>query len=127
MALEGYIDGAGTPRVKVEIVGYRGSVKVDAVLDTGFNGELCVPVPIAIQLGLELIGESLVTYADGRVEAELLFAGKAKVRDVEREVEITLTRGDETILGTSLLREAKVLLDFKERKLKWSTLANYEK
>ena len=118
MVLEGYIDGAGTPRVRVEIVGYRGSVKVDAILDTGFNGELCVPIPIAIQLGLELIGESLVTYADGRVEAELLFAGKAKVGEVEREVEITLTRGDEAILGTSLLREAKVLLDFKERKLK---------
>jgi len=116
--VEGYIDDAGTPRIKVEITGRRAKVGVDAILDTGFNGELCVPIPIAIQLGLDLIGESLVTYADGRVETQLLFAGRAKMGEAERDVEITLTRGEETILGTSLLIEVKVLLDFKQRKLK---------
>ncbi|MDH5733509.1 MAG: hypothetical protein OEY88_06980 [Candidatus Bathyarchaeota archaeon] len=87
---------------------YRNSVRVDARLDTVFNGELCLPILMAIQLRLKLIGKSLATYADGRVKAELYFAGKTKVGKTVREVKIALTRGDETILGPSLLRESKV-------------------
>lgn len=41
---------------------------------------------------------------DGRVKAELHFAGKTRVGETVREVKITLTRGNETILGLTFKR-----------------------
>ena len=46
----------------------RKSVEIDAIIDTGFDGSLCLPVPIAIQLGLELSCSQVVELADGSLQ-----------------------------------------------------------
>ena len=45
-------------------------IAVDAVIDTGFDGYLCLPVQLAIQLGLELSGSIKVELADGSIKRE---------------------------------------------------------
>jgi len=57
--IHGYFDGAGRPRVTVSVFGNRGETTIDALIDTGFDGALCVPIPVAIPLGLELYGDHL--------------------------------------------------------------------
>ena len=52
--MEGYIDEYGQGRVRVEVMGRKMKIAVDGVIDTGFDEYLCLPVQLAIQLGLKL-------------------------------------------------------------------------
>lgn len=64
--------------VTIEVIGRRRSEELEAVVDTGFDGDVCLPIDIAIILGLELSGSEFVEYADGRVAHELLFDGEVR-------------------------------------------------
>ena len=56
MIIEGYLDENNQPRIRVIATGIRMETSLDAIIDTGFDGHLCLPVQIAIQVGLELYG-----------------------------------------------------------------------
>ncbi len=101
-----------TPYVDIEVVGARTSVTVTALLDTGFDGQVCVPTDVAVTLGLELISRQWVEYADGRRERELVFAGEVRFLGEVRPVEITLTESDEALIGTELLADCTLFVDF---------------
>ena len=96
---------------EVEVIGARRSERIWAVVDTGFDGAVCLPVSIAVTLGLELVGWELVQYADGRFARELLFRGKVQFQDSTREVNISLTDGDEALLGLELLQGYRLILN----------------
>jgi len=77
-ALRGYLDESHQPRIPVVVEGVRGDLTLEAVIDTGFDGELCLPLAVAIELGLELYGAQRVQLADGSIKSELVFLGRAK-------------------------------------------------
>lgn len=52
-------------RIRVIVTGIRRETSFDAIIDTGFDGYLCLPVQIAIQVGLELYGAQVSELADG--------------------------------------------------------------
>ena len=101
-----------TPTATVEVIGGRKSIELTAIVDTGFDGDLCVPVKYAVQLGLELIGESPVEFADGTQKNELLFAGSARFFGETHQVEITLTTSQDALIGTRLLNRYALAIDF---------------
>lgn len=80
--IEGVIREVGTPVLPVKVMGRGGAeVTVEGILDTGFDGFLCLPVPVAVSLGLELIDVTHTELADGTiVEDELVFAGRVERR-----------------------------------------------
>ncbi|MCX7966858.1 MAG: hypothetical protein N3B10_00040 [Armatimonadetes bacterium] len=59
--------------VEIEVAGLRERQRLLAVVDTGFDGFVCLPLEVAVTLGLELSGSQWVQYADGRVVRELVF------------------------------------------------------
>lgn len=98
-----------TPRIDIQVIGAGCSVALTALLDTGFNGEVCLPTDIAVSLGLELVARRWVEYADGRQERELVFIGDVRFLDEVRSVEIVLTEGEEALIGTGLLADLCVV------------------
>ena len=78
--IEGVIQETGTPILTLKIIGKgRTEATVQGILDTGFDGFLCLPIPLAISLGLELIDVTRTELADGTiVEDELVFLGRAE-------------------------------------------------
>jgi hypothetical protein len=54
--MEGYIDEYGQARVNIAVIGRKMEITVSPVIATGFDGDICLPLPMAIQLGLELLG-----------------------------------------------------------------------
>jgi len=112
-AIRGYLDEAGQPRVTITVYGVRGELTLDAVIDTGFDGDLCLPVPVAIELGLELYGAQRVQLADGSFRSELVFLGKAGFADrPAQEVEILLTESEDALVGVGFLRDWRLEIDF---------------
>jgi len=72
--IDGVIRATGTPVVPLRVLGTRGDITVEGILDTGFDGFLCLPMPLAVTLGLELIDVVRTELADGTViEDELVF------------------------------------------------------
>jgi len=106
------MDKDGRPRVIIEVFGGRGKVKLDAIIDTGFDGEVCMPIRTAVQLGLGLIGVTTVELADGTKKEELVFQGRARLNNLEQEVEILLTEGEEALTGLRLFEGARITIDF---------------
>ena len=115
--MEAYFDQAGHPRLKTPVVGSRAGIVVDALLDTGFDGDICLPTQLAIQLGLELWDMMWVELADGTLKDELVFAGVVVWEGEDREVMITLTESQEALLGTGLLRDSVLEMDFTRRQI----------
>jgi len=110
--MQAYFDESGVPRVSIIVGGFRSEVAVEALLDTGFDGQVCLPIRLALQLGLDLIATQEVEYADGRVETELLFSGTVRVNAEPQEVEIGLTESDEALIGREMFEGLILTLDF---------------
>jgi len=113
--IEGTIRGTGTPLLALKVTGKGGvGITVEGILDTGFDGFLCLPIPLAVSLGLELIDVTRTELADGTVvEEELVFAGQAEWDGVVMDVDILLTRSADVLIGTAFLKEYLVQLDYK--------------
>ena len=111
--IPGVILPHGTPVIALKIRGTREEIMVEGILDTGFDGFLCLPIVIATSLGLELLYATSSELADGTTtEDELVFAGQAEWDGTMREVEITLTHSEDTLIGTAFLTGYRVELDY---------------
>lgn len=66
------------PTIELEVIGARKRQKITALIDTGFTGYLSLPSKVAIDLGLELVGQEEVQQADGQWVNQLFFDGKVR-------------------------------------------------
>jgi clan AA aspartic protease len=107
-----------TPTVEVEVGGSRESVSIEAILDTGFDGVICISTNTAVQLGLELVGKERVELADGSEREDLVFAGWVEFLGVRRVVKISLTSSEEALAGTQLLFDCRLTIDFPGEKVR---------
>jgi clan AA aspartic protease len=100
-----------TPRTDITVGGSRGSAKITAVIDTGFDGSICLPVEVAENLGLELVGRMTAILADGSEKDELAFLGWVEFLGKRQTVVMCLTT-DEALIGTGLLSDCALAIDF---------------
>lgn len=112
--IEGRIRESGTLVVTLRVMGTGGRTAiVEGILDTGFDGFLCLPIPSAVTLGLELTEVVSAELADGSViEDELVFAGQAGWNGTVMRVSIVLTRSEGALIGTAFLQGYVVQLDY---------------
>lgn len=100
-----------TPKTEITVGGSRGSERIEAVIDTGFDGYVCLPIRIAEKLGVQLTGRTVAVLADGTAKPDLLFAGWVEFLGKRRAVEFFLTT-DEALIGTALLADCDLAIDF---------------
>lgn len=92
---------------------FRHPITVEGILDTGFNRFLCLPISIAVSLGLELVDVETSELADGTVvEDECVFQGQAEWDGALMDIPILLTRAEDTLIGTAFLTGYRVDLDY---------------
>jgi clan AA aspartic protease len=101
-----------TPYAPIKVIGVRQSVEVTALVDTGFDGDVCLPIRLAVPLGLELIASQWVELADGSRQDKLLFAGRVEFFDQERDVQIFLIDSEDALVGTRLLNHYQASIEF---------------
>jgi len=113
----GFFDESGHPKIEIRVIGEREDVAITPTIDTGFDGQLCLPVEIAIQLGLELVSRVSVELANGSRQKTLVFSGTIEMGNQEVGAEIILTESDDPLIGTGLLKNMVLNIDFGERKV----------
>jgi len=111
--ITGFVDQYGHPLVELEVRGFKKEEKVLALIDSGFDGELCLPIELVIPLGLELCGIEAIELADGSIKKELVFAGTIKWEKKFRDVKVWLTSADQALIGRELMIERLLAIDFR--------------
>jgi len=100
------------PRLPITIRGRKRSVQLDAILDSGFDGQICLPVRFAVELGLELVGRVRLELADGRRRQRLLYRCEVEIADEIQLVDAFLTSGEDALIGTKLMSGFRLTIDF---------------
>lgn len=109
--MTGSLTADGEPVLPVHISGPAGAVTVDAIIDTGFNGELTLPQTQIEALGLSEATVTEVTLADGRTRDVPLYDATAKFDESSRAIFVTKAPTS-PLLGTSLLWGFSLCIDF---------------
>jgi Predicted aspartyl protease len=116
--IEGRISLSVSPIIKTVVVGSRARIAVERILDTGFDGYICLPITTAVTLGLELIDLQTSELVDGTIlEDEPIFSGKIEWDGEVIETYIVLTKSADTLLGTALLRGMEVRMNYSTREV----------
>lgn len=85
--------------------------RIDVVVDSGFNGELMLPVSLIKQLGLNEAGPIQTGLADGSMVWTTLYAGEIHWFGQSKKIWVQATNADEGLLGTELFQGCKIELD----------------
>ena len=97
--------------IELEIIGSdQKSEKVEAVIDTGFNGYLTLPNDLINCFKLHPAGSRHVTLGDGNVVVLDMYLAKVLWHGQEREVLILEAEGG-PLVGMSLLYGSRVMLE----------------
>lgn len=118
--MKAYFDQASHPVVEITVSGLEKAATLLALIDTGFDGYLSLPLTIALPLGLKLAYHTPVTLADGSTKEELLFEAKVKLGRKWQKAMVLINQGSLALLGTKLLENSKPLLDFPNKKIRFS-------
>ena len=105
----GWVDDLDDALISVELGGGRA---IEFVIDTGFDGELLLPLDFAEILKLPLLGErNLLVVGGGTITA---FTSIVKIDwlGVQRTTELILSEGTDQLIGTRLLRGTLLGIDY---------------
>ena len=108
----------GKPKIELTVLGLDDKITVPALIDTGFNGALMLSLPAALQIGLRLSNILPVELADGSIKKEFVFEAKVMLDGETLPVDILLTSSEESLLGTALLRDRSLTMDFSHQLIK---------
>lgn len=99
------------PMVPVELIASDGQIHVvEAVLDTGFDGELTLPREIIQRLGIPLYDDYVSRLADGRDIKVSGYEGQVMWHGRPRNILVLETEGD-PLLGMYLLWRNRITID----------------
>lgn len=107
-----------TPTADLEVRGSRGAVRIKTLIDTGFDGDVCIPKTAAVHLGIELVALTVVELADGTQKIELVFGGSVRFLGRTQAVRILLTDSEDALLGTELMADCRLMIDFPTGKVR---------
>lgn len=123
--MHAYFDAKdGNPKVVIEISGTNVSVKrtIPALLDTGHNGSLSLPVLELISIGAKLSSIGEVEFANGHKGIVYYFKVAVTVDGKTTEVEAGMIENpntSEAIAGLELFAPYVAVIDFKNKKVEF--------
>jgi clan AA aspartic protease len=114
--MDGYVDRSTlTPFVRLKLISVTDEeIEMNAIIDTGYNGEVILSENKIQEMGLEFLGTIDTELADGRVVELDLFKGRIKWFGRIREIAVGASRSEDTLLGTLLLADCEVDINFKD-------------
>ena len=114
--MDGYVDRSTlTPLVRLKLISARDEeIELSAIIDTGYNGEVILSKNKIQEMGLEFLGTIDTELADGRIVELDLFRGRIKWFGRIQEVAVGASRSEDALLGTLLLADCELDINFKD-------------
>jgi clan AA aspartic protease len=114
--MDGYVDRSTlTPFVRLKLISAMDEeIELSAIIDTGYNGEVILSENKIQEMGLEFLGTIDTELADGRIVELDLFRGRIKWFGRIQEVAVGASRSEDALLGTLLLADCELDINFKD-------------
>ena len=106
--IEGIITGEGVPAITVDV----GRQRCQAIIDTGFNGELELPERLRAHVNAQFVGRAISLLAANQGVEEEVFLVDFPFDGRMLRAQATFVDGDEILIGTRLLRDSRLWIDF---------------
>ncbi len=101
--------------VPLAISGPAGEARVDAIVDTGFSGFLLLPSVLIERLALPPLGTTSTTLADGTQRPMYVYTVAVSWLDEARTGPALAGPTGEVLLGTTLLANSRLTVDYPEQ------------
>ena len=109
--IAGVITEDGVPAIEVEV----GSQLWQAIIDTGFNGELELPERLRLHVSAQFVGRATsLLAANQRIEEDVFLVDFPFDGRMAR-VQATFADGETMLIGTRMLRDYRLRIDFPAR------------
>ncbi len=109
--IEGIVSEDGVPVIELDVGGQRWQ----AIIDTGFNGELELPERLRSHLNARFIGRAVSLLAANQRVQEDAFLVDFPFDGRTVRVQATFVDGNEILIGTRMLRDYRLRIDFPAR------------
>jgi len=107
----GFFTAEREPALSLEAIGPDGRRSFDAIIDTGFTGELTLPSDWIEDLGLPYAGVEEMMLADGRFRDTAMYDGYVIIDD--EAYEVVIAEGPTIpLVGTNLLWGFSLYVEF---------------
>lgn len=104
-----------SPKVNIQLISSNDrEEEFSSIVDTGYNGEVILPEVKIQEMGLEFLGTIDRELADGQVVEVELYRGEIKWFETIREIAIGSSKSGDALLGTLLLANCELNVDFKQ-------------
>lgn len=104
----GHFNQRGFPLIEIQVIGGVASEKILAVIDTGYNGYLSIPYPIAQMTKIKRLGVQSAALANGIPTNYLEYLGIIVVGDTRIKAVIDVQLNGRVLLGNAFLKEARL-------------------
>ena len=109
--IDGIISGDGVPTIEVDV----GGQCWQATIDTGFNGELELPEQLRSHVNSRFVGRATSHLAANQRIEEDVFLVDFPFDGRMVRVQATFVDGDEILIGTRMLRDCGLEINFPAR------------
>lgn len=116
--VKGEITKDDQPIIEVGLMFGSRIFRVKAMLDTGFNGSVCLPANLLMKSGWRELGHEQYELATGELVEFPTFLGEVLFDGRKEKVLALLTRAKEVLVGSKLLSGKLCELDYKTRKVR---------
>jgi clan AA aspartic protease len=106
----GNVNEALEARVHIRLIGPAGTLEVECIVDTGFNGGLVLPAATVSQLGLSIISHEVFSMVGNEQSSADVTLAQVEWLGELREVDV-IVREDQ-LVGTALLADARLTVDY---------------
>ncbi len=121
MFMRGFITEDLEPVIDdLSVIAESENIRLKVILDTGYNGALCLPRKYKKKCKLQSIGVETFELADGSLIKEELFIGQIIIDGNPCFVEITFTDSAIGLIGMQLLDEKIATFNLKNRTIEVS-------
>jgi clan AA aspartic protease len=106
--ISGRLEPDGRDVVSITVAG----LTLDAVIDTGYDGGVTLPDSLAHVLNLRIRGQDWYQLGDGTQILATVYESEIELGGDLYPAEVLYSTGDEVLLGTEVLRNFRLAIDY---------------
>ena len=122
----GFVNESDEPVIEVKLDLGKEKRAVNAVIDTGFNGYISVPKKLIDESDWDFLGIEEYELASGELMRERVFLGRIEIGTEKLAVFILSSNSSDTLVGTKLLRNRVLTINFADKTLKIKEVVKVE-
>ena len=111
--INGHVDENLQPKVPLGLIDRNGQMlPIEAVVDTGFNGHLCISVYEMHQISLKFQRIEKFELGDGKIVKQRVFLGEIVFDEQKLIIDVIISKSRDTLIGAALLANKKLDIDY---------------